>query len=213
MDYILVSDHLAKYVLTASTEPGLDRGTAAEDHIPVVATMHWQVQGAQRKGKPMPDADRLKDTKARAHFRQLVAMAPPVPWATDVNDHCATVTNVIHEAALQAFGSQGRKARKPYIQASTLALVRARRLTSRVFKSVKAGITTDQAPGKLFAHAKQVTEGTLVDVLATAAQADARVAEAGADIVKNAAKFLAWQAPPWSTSWPSAPTSSSLPPW
>ena len=61
LDYILVSDNLAKYVLVASAEPGLDRGIAAEDHIPVVATMHWQVQGSQRKGKAMPDLDKLKD--------------------------------------------------------------------------------------------------------------------------------------------------------
>ena len=165
----------------ASTEPGLDRGIAAEDHIPVVATMHWQVQGSHRKGKAIPDLDKLKDEAAKVRFRQLLELAPPVPWATDVNDHCATVTDVIHEAALQAFGTQNRK---------------ARRLTRRVLQSVREGVTEEATPGKLFAHAKQVTEGDLSDVLSTAAQADARVAEARADLTAHAGRFLAWHAPP-----------------
>ncbi|CAK0796662.1 unnamed protein product, partial [Prorocentrum cordatum] len=86
-----------------------------EDHIPVLASLHWTANGFNKSAGPRPDMTKLKAPEAHAVFKSILKQAPTIPWAEDVNAHCEKVSKTINGAALQALGPAARAARKPYI--------------------------------------------------------------------------------------------------
>ncbi|CAK0845571.1 unnamed protein product [Prorocentrum cordatum] len=126
IDYILLSSSIAPYVASCSTEPGLDRGTAAQDHIPVLATLKWAVCKTTKASGPRPDLTNLNNDVAKASFKEILKQAPIIPWQVDVNTHCEEVTRVVNDAAIQAFGKAAKATRKPYVTKTTMGLIRAR---------------------------------------------------------------------------------------
>ncbi|CAK0880070.1 unnamed protein product [Prorocentrum cordatum] len=128
IDYILLSSSIAPYVASCSTEPGLDRGTAAQDHIPVLATLKWAVCKTTKVSGPRPDLTNLNNDVAKASFKEILKQAPIIPWEVDVNTHCEEVIRVVNDAAIQAFGKASKATRKPYVTKTTMGLIRARLL-------------------------------------------------------------------------------------
>ncbi|CAK0856499.1 unnamed protein product, partial [Prorocentrum cordatum] len=126
IDYILLSSSIAPYVASCSTGPGLDRGTAAQDHIPVIATLKWAVCKTTKASGPRPDLANLNNDDAKASFKEILKQAPIIPWEVDVNAHCEEVTRVVNDAAIQAFGKAVKAARKSYVTRATMGLIRAR---------------------------------------------------------------------------------------
>ncbi|CAK0859851.1 unnamed protein product [Prorocentrum cordatum] len=126
IDYILLNSSIAPYVASCSTEPGLDRGTAAQDHIPVLASLKWAVCKTTKASGPKPDLTNLNNDVAKASFKKILKQAPIIPWEVDVNTHCEEATRVINDAAIQAFGKASRATRKPYVTKTTMGLIRAR---------------------------------------------------------------------------------------
>ncbi|CAK0817258.1 unnamed protein product, partial [Prorocentrum cordatum] len=126
IDYILLSSSIAQYVASCSTEPGLDRGTAAQDHIPVLATLKWAVCKTTKASGPRPDLTNLNNDVAKASFKEILKQAPIIPWEVDVNTHCEEAIRVVNDAAIQAFGKASKATRKPYVTKTTMGLIRAR---------------------------------------------------------------------------------------
>ncbi|CAK0868140.1 unnamed protein product, partial [Prorocentrum cordatum] len=159
IDYVLLSSSIAPYVASCSTEPGPDRGTAAQDHIPVLATLKWAVCKNTKASGPRPDLTNLNNDDAKASFKEILKQAPIIPWEVDVNTHCEEVTRVVNNAAIQAFGKAVKAARKPYATKTTMGLIRARRLTLRAHRAVLRGEAHDDRPGRLVAHAHSLLGG------------------------------------------------------
>ncbi|CAK0904672.1 unnamed protein product [Prorocentrum cordatum] len=165
IDYILLSSSIAPYVASCSTEPGLGRGTAAQDHIPVLATLKWAVCKTTKASGPRPDLTNLNNDVAKASFKEILKQASIIPWEVDVNTHCEEVTRVVNDAAIQAFGKAVKATRKPYVTKTTMGLIRARRLALRVHRAVLRGEAHDDRPGRLVAHAHSLRAGEVGDSL------------------------------------------------
>ncbi|CAK0822330.1 unnamed protein product, partial [Prorocentrum cordatum] len=165
IDYILLNSSIAPYVASCSTEPGLDRGTAAQDHIPVLASLKWVVCKTTKASGPRPDLTNLNNDVAKASFKEILKQAPIIPWEVDVNTHCEEAIRVINDAAIQAFGKASRATRKTYVTKTTMGLIRARRLALRVHRAVLRREAHDGRPGRLVAHAHSLCAGEVGDSL------------------------------------------------
>ncbi|CAK0799369.1 unnamed protein product, partial [Prorocentrum cordatum] len=130
IDYILLCSSIAPYATSCSTEPGLDRGAAAQDHIPVLATLKWAVCKTTKASGPRPDLSNLNNDDAKARIKEIPKKAPIIPWEVDVNTHCEEATRVVNDAAIQAFGKAVKAARKPYITRTTMGLIREKPMTT-----------------------------------------------------------------------------------
>ncbi|CAK0812563.1 unnamed protein product, partial [Prorocentrum cordatum] len=162
IDYILLSSSIAPHVASCSTEPGLDRGTAAQDHIPVLATLKWAVCKTTKASGPRPDLTNLNNDVAKASFKEILKQAPIIPWEVDVNTHCEEVTRVVNDAAIQAFGKAVKAARKPYVTKTTMGLIRARRLTLRVHRAVLRGDPQLDMADQELSHFAKIQAGKIV---------------------------------------------------
>ena len=103
-------------MVSATTEPGLDRGDVADDHIPVLAHLQWALQGKAEAGEPTPNQDNFKDHQALASFKNKLKQLPPVSWEVEVNQLTSEAVGNANQAALSALGKQKRKPRQSYME-------------------------------------------------------------------------------------------------
>eukprot|EP00959_Pyramimonas_sp_CCMP1952_P309990 6487088-Pyramimonas_sp.AAC.1 len=72
------------------------------------------------------DRANSRDPSAHQKFQDEIATTPLPHVQEEVNDHASYLSQQVHEAGIKAFKTDKIHPRKPYLQATTFALIRAR---------------------------------------------------------------------------------------
>ena len=150
IDYIVIPKGYLDSIDSCSVLYGIDDGRDPEtkdDHYPVKLELAYEKLSSVTKGIPKLDESKLTNDECRKQFSQKLSDIQHPNWATNINDHLATVTEQITKAAYECFRSHGRTPHKPYIKKRSFTLLRVRRAllkTTRIVRKNGVSSTTSK---------------------------------------------------------------------
>ncbi|CAK0816545.1 unnamed protein product [Prorocentrum cordatum] len=150
-DYVIIPKSYIDSIEECSVLYGIDGGQDPEtkgDHYPVKLQLAYQIASSVTKGVPKLDESKLADEECRNKFSQKLNAVQRPSRDTHLNEHLATVTEKITEAACECFRPHGRNPHKPYITKRSFALLRVRRSLFKTTRIAKKNVIASHVGAK-----------------------------------------------------------------
>ena len=134
VDYIAMSNTLAKTVIDCHADQDFQNGLKVQDHGPVVAAVSFTSSPREKKSTGAahvrPDKAKYGGQEARIRYQSDLKM-PTIEWEEDVNQHYQRVASSITAASEKAFAKTELTPVQNYISTTTMRLIRTRRHVQR----------------------------------------------------------------------------------
>ncbi len=136
IDFACVHSDLHHMVSGCSVLYDVDNQLQVEDHYPVLTEVEFSstARAAPRRRLAL-DSRKLADPGTCAAFERALDQMTLDHWSTPMNVQLIRTDGAVRELALQHFGRDSLSARRPYITAHTMKLIRLRRHVQRALRA------------------------------------------------------------------------------